>query len=84
MDFTHPNIEESKTIVACVLRIEVLHAHFVHPRIVGLPKLKSRGVSKYMMTMMTMMMTMMTIVGLPKLESRGVSRVQTGAEVQLN
>ena len=38
---THPDIEESKTVVASVLSIEVLHAHFVHPNIVGLTKLQS-------------------------------------------
>ena len=42
---SHPNIEESETVVASILRVEVLHVHFVHPNIVGLPKLESRDVS---------------------------------------
>ena len=42
---THPNIEESETVVPGVLGVEVLYVHFVHPHVVGLPKLESRGVS---------------------------------------
>lgn len=34
-----PNIEESETVVPGVLGVEVLHVHFVHPHVVGLPKL---------------------------------------------
>ena len=48
---SYPDIEECNTIIASILGVEVFHAYFVHPNVVGLAKLllklSLRLLSKY-------------------------------------
>ena len=48
---TYPDIEECNTIISSILGVEVFHAYFVHPNVVGLAKLllklSLRLLSKY-------------------------------------
>ena len=36
---SYPDIEECNTIISSILGVEVFHAYFVHPNVVGLAKL---------------------------------------------